>query len=306
MATTQVVQNRFKDLPLEEVPCFLCGGEQGRVLVHDEPFLVRRCSGCGLGYTSPRIDGSRIHEIYDHTYWNSESAKDFGYASYEDDVAGYKATFRLKLKALRKHVPASGRLLEIGCAAGYFLDAAREKGYEVTGVDVSSSILQAARERFGLEDLHAGLLHEVGLPHEHFDIVAMWDVIEHVSDPVDVLRQCREHLAAEGRLVLQTQDVSSLTRKVLGAKWHHFKQLEHIYHFSPTTIRTLLDRAGFELVHWTRRRAGKYVSFHFLAERARRFGKIPGLLARPLDLLGRRFLYVNPFDEMIVVARRKD
>ena len=302
---TQRVQTRFDDLPLETVSCYVCGESAGKTLVDDPPFKVLLCSGCGLGYTSPRLDGSRIHEIYDQTYWSSDSAKDFGYTSYEADVEGYLKTFRLKARAIGRFLPEGGRILEVGCAAGYFLAVMRERGYDVHGVEVSAAILEKARERFGLENLHAGRLEDQDLPHRSFDAVAMWDVVEHLSDPVEVLGQCRELLKDGGVFVLQTQDVTSLARKVLGAKWHHFKQLEHIYHFSPDTIRTLMDRAGYEVVHLTRRQAGKYVSFDFLVERSRRFGRIPGLLCRPLKVFGRRFLYVNPFDEMIVVARKR-
>ena len=289
-------------LPLEEVPCYLCGETEGRILVDDPPFKVRLCSGCGLGYTSPRLSGERIHEIYGEEYWRSESAGDYGYSCYEEDLAGYLRTFQLKADVVQKHV-GGGSLLEIGCAAGYFLTVMRERGFGVHGIEISEEIAATARERFGLPDIRSKLLAESGYQPGSFDVAAMWDVVEHMADPITELRRVRGLLKEGGLLVLQTQDVSSLTRRILGSRWHHFKQLEHIYHFDPRTIRTLLARAGFRVLEITRRRAGKYVSFDFIAERSRRFGRIPGLLGRPLRLLGRRFLYVNPFDEMIVLAR---
>ena len=302
---TQRVASRFDRLPLEAPPCYLCGSREGPILVHDDPFKVRLCSGCGLGYTSPRLDGARIHEIYDSTYFSSDSAKDFGYESYEGDVSGYLRTFEKKSRLLRPYLPAGASILEVGCAAGYFLATMRDQGFDVHGVEVSSAILDTARARFGLGNLHAGRLEDAPLPPQHFHLVAMWDVIEHLADPVEVLRRCRSLLRDDGVLVLQTQDVASLARRMLGRKWHHFKQLEHIYHFSPSTMATLLERAGFEPVRLTRRSAGKYVSFRFLEERSRRFGRLAHLLCRPLALFRRRFVYVNPFDEFIVIARKR-
>ena len=301
---TLEVRGRFRDLPLEEVPCYVCGAQGGKLLVDDPPFKVWRCESCGFGYTSPRIDGTRIHEIYDGSYWSSDSAKDFGYSDYRADIPGYKKSFRLKARTIAKHIPKKARVLELGCAAGYFLDAMRELGHEVHGVEVSQAILDSARERFQLENLHCGRLDEIELEAGSFDLIALWDVIEHVSDPREILNQCHGLLRDEGRLVLQTQDVASLARRVLGSKWHHFKQLEHIYHFTPATIAKILESSGFEVERLTHRHAGKYVSFAFLKERLRRFGWFPGLIGNTVGLLGRRFLYVNPFDEMIVVARK--
>jgi hypothetical protein len=131
----------------------------------------------------------------------------------------------------------------------------------------------------------------------------MWDVVEHLADPLADLKRARELVKDTGFLFVQTQDVDSLARRVLGAKWTHFKQLEHIYHFSRKTITMLLDRAGFEVVRVQKSGAGKYISVAFFIDRMKRFGKIPHLLALPLTPFRRRFLYVNPWDELIVVAR---
>lgn len=291
------------DLPLEEVPCYLCGSEKAEVLVDDPPFQVKLCEECGLGYTSPRIQGDRIHEIYDASYWASPSAKDFGYTEYSADVEGYLRTFRRRAEVLSRH-KEPGRLLELGCAAGYFLSVMRDLGWEVHGLELSEDILAEAKERFSLENVHSVRLEALDYPPETFDAIAMWDVVEHMADPVPELERCHTLLRDDGVLVLQTQDIGSRFRKVLGSRWHHFKQLEHIYHFSPTTIRTLLQRAGFEVVELTRKGAGKYVSFNFLAERAHRLGKVAGALFSPCRLIGRRFLYVNPLDEFIVVAKK--
>ncbi|MAG55067.1 MAG: hypothetical protein CMJ83_02125 [Planctomycetes bacterium] len=304
-SASQKLAKEVCDLPLEEVACYLCQSSERKLLVDDPPFQVHLCSGCGLGYTSPRLDGARIHEIYGDSYFNSASAEAYGYSSYETDLEGYLRTFRRKAKVISRHV-AQGPVLEIGCAAGAFLEVMRERDHEVWGVEISRGILEAARNRCGFEKLFCGRLDEVvsELPKGRFDILAMFDVIEHLSDPLKELALCHELVSDGGVLVLQTQDVSSRTRRMLGSKWHHFKQLEHIYHFSPVTIRDLLGRAGFEVVELTRRNAGKYVSFDFIGERLHRVAKIPRFLCQPLHWMGRRYLYVNPQDEMLVIAKK--
>jgi SAM-dependent methyltransferase len=298
---------RVGDLPLEEVACYLCGETHGRVLVDDPPFRVLLCQGCGLGYTSPRLVGDRIHEIYGDAYFSSESAEAFGYSAYAEDVEGYLKTFRRKLRILGRHVSA-GPVLEVGCAAGAFLKVMEDRGHEVWGVEIAPAMLEAARERFGFGRLFLGPLADVvgSLPRRYFGTIALFDVVEHLSDPLRELAMCRELLAPGGTLVLQTQNVDSRTRKVLGHRWHHFKQLEHIYHFSPKTLDVLLGRAGFTIEKLTYRDAGKYVSLDFVADRAQRVAHLPAALCRPLRWMGRRFVYVNPLDEMLVVARESD
>ncbi|MCK5941526.1 MAG: class I SAM-dependent methyltransferase, partial [Planctomycetes bacterium] len=138
-----------------------------------------------------------------------------------------------------------------------------------------------------------------------FDLVTIWDVIEHVPEPQQLLASIKRMIKPGGKLLLETQNVASRMAAKLGKLWHHYKHDEHLYHFNPQTIRRLLEDCGFEVLTCGSKFAGKYVSFGFLAERAGRLGTIPGLLAKPLGLLKPCNLYVNPHDEIIVVAQPK-
>jgi len=140
-----------------------------------------------------------------------------------------------------------------------------------------------------------------------FDVVTMFDVVEHVEDPIAFLATARRMLAPGGVVVFETQNVASwfakLLGKLLGVRWQHYKFQEHLYHFDPRTVRVLLGKAGLELVEWSPRRGGKHVSLRFLVERAGRVHPLLSKLLAPLRLLGGASLYVNLFDEMLVVAR---
>jgi 2-polyprenyl-3-methyl-5-hydroxy-6-metoxy-1,4-benzoquinol methylase len=289
---------------LETVPCHLCGATGGDLLVDDPPFKVWRCGGCGLGYTSPRVRADKLPELYNAGYFASESAADFGYASYTEDREGFLKTFRLKADVVTRHV-GGGRALEVGCAAGFFLDALRARGFEVHGIEIGEDVLAHARDVFRLPNLHCGPLDTYVPPAEPFDLVAMFDVIEHLADPTAALIRLRGMMRPGARLVLQTQDLESLARRVMGRKWTHFKQLEHVYHFSPKTVRTLLDRAGFDVVELRKRGAGKYVSVGFLIDRMERFHGVLHACAKLLTPFRGRFVYVNPWDELLVVARAR-
>ena len=166
--------------------------------------------------------------------------------------------------------------------------------------------LLGARLPLGDERVHVGTLDSAPaerFPAGSFDLVTLWDVIEHVPDPQALLREARAMLKPDGVLILETQNIDSGFARLLGKRWQHFKHEEHLFHFSPRTIGPLLAQAGFELVHRTARFGGKYVSFGFVAERAGRLHPALSMLLRPLAWLRRANVYVNLRDEMVVVAR---
>jgi len=262
--------------------CQLCGGARRTVKFRDGPFEVVTCDDCGLVYVTPRLCGKALLDIYDEGYWKSDNPKLRGYSDYAREAALYLKTYRKRMALVRRWLPAQARVLDVGCAAGYFLRVLREAGHDVHGVEVSPAIAREAN-----------------------DLVTLWDVIEHVPDPQAVLRTIRRLLKPTGHLLLETQNVASRWARLLGRRWHHYKHHEHLYHFTPATIRRLLDDCGFRALEIGAAYAGKYVSFGFLAERAGRLGRIPGLLAKPLGLLRGCHLYVNPRDEMIVAAAPK-
>ena len=286
---------------MASVACYLCGRSDGDQLVDDPPFRVKLCP-CGLGYVTPRIPESHLHLLYQSDYFESSNAAHFGYADYVRDQRGFHRTFAYKAEMVRRH-KKSGRVLEVGSAAGFFLHAMRESGFEVSGVEVSEHVSEFARNSLGIDEVFTGRLQDAPYERGSYDVAAMWDVIEHVSDPIAELKRVRTFMKPDGILFLQTQDIDTRFRRLLGSKWQHFKQLEHIHHFSPKTMQTMLDRAGFELVELTHKGAGKYISIEFFIDRMARYNRLVHHLLWPMRIFGRFFFYLNPGDEMIVVAR---
>jgi ubiquinone/menaquinone biosynthesis C-methylase UbiE len=181
--------------------------------------------------------------------------------------------------------------------------ALRELGFDAYGVDVSPEITSHAIERFGFDTVHVGSLDDAPYDEHTFDVVTMWDVVEHVVDPPALLRAARRVLKPDGLLVMETQNIDSAFARVLGPRWHHYKHAEHIYHFTPGAVRRLLTETGFSLQVLTPRYAGKYVSLDFIAERAARVHPLLSVALRPLRGLDSVSLYCNVMDEMIAIAR---
>jgi 2-polyprenyl-3-methyl-5-hydroxy-6-metoxy-1,4-benzoquinol methylase len=267
---------------------------------------VVRCPSCGLAYTTPRLSPTALlQEIYDQSYWASASPKEQGYADYAADEPLYLRTFRRRSRLLRPFARPPGRVLDVGCAAGYYLTVAREGGWEVAGVEPSQPIAALARERLPGAEIHVGDVMNAPFPAASFDLVTLWDVVEHTPDPVAFVQAAAALVKPGGILLLETQNVDSLFARLLGGRWQHYKHREHLYHFNPYTLRQLIERkAGLRLVHLTSFYGGKYVSPAFIAERVGRIHPLLSLLLRPLARLKGLGLYVNVFDELVAVCRR--
>lgn len=295
----------------EILTCQLCGGAERTLAFAEPPYQIFRCDGCGLVYVTPRLSGAALRAVYGEAYWRSDTPKTKGYADYAKDAPLYLKTFRQRFKLLQDHLGTRPlRVLDVGCAAGFFLRVCRELGHDGFGVEISRPIAEIATAELGedkvwIGDLDSAVEHgprQVFAPHS-FDLVTMWDVVEHVPDPQALLRRARTLLKPDGLLVIETQNVQSRFAKMLGPRWQHYKHEEHLYHFDPNTARALLDQGGFDLVRWTPRFGGKFVSFAFIGERAARLNKVASFCLKPLTWFKRANVYLNFRDEMILVAK---
>jgi 2-polyprenyl-3-methyl-5-hydroxy-6-metoxy-1,4-benzoquinol methylase len=292
-------------LTLAVTRCRVCGSEQFRPQFREGSHEVRRCVACGFVWVSPRLEDAELQALYDsERYWRSDSPRTVGYGDYRGDARLYLRTFRRRLDRALRGGPHGGRALDVGCGAGYCLEVLAERGFDAYGVEVSETIAREAKARVGAGRVHAGTLETSPHSPESFDLVTMWDVVEHVVDPRALLERTRRLLRPDGLLVLETQNVDSLFARLLGRRWHHYKHDEHLSHFAPATLSRLLQETGLRVDTLTPRFAGKYVSGEFIGERS---GRVHPALTRVLQPLGRvgrrRGLYVNLMDEILVLAR---
>jgi SAM-dependent methyltransferase len=294
---------------VEVKSCQVCGSEQSDLMFEEPPHAVRRCTDCGLVFVTPRMgDDDLKREVYGDSYWKSDKPREHGYADYTDDEPLYLKTFQRRRALVEKHCPQRGRVLDIGCAAGYFLRVMQQEAWDTRGIELSPSIAAEARSHLGPKNVWIGTLDDLpddteGFEPASFDLVTMWDVLEHVPNPQALLRQAHAMLRPGGTLILETQNVDSRFANLLGRRWHHYKHQEHLYHFNPSTLQQLLAQGGFEVVVNTPSYGGKYVSFSFIAERAARLHGVVSFLLKPMALLKNANLYLNFRDEMVVVAR---
>jgi SAM-dependent methyltransferase len=227
--------------------CALCGRPGPALLFRKDGFDLVRCAGCGLVQVGQDPAAIDFQSLYGESYYNGGSDQVF--ANYIGQQTARRAQARRKLWALR-HLPPRvarcGRLLDVGCAAGFFLAEAR-RFYTVQGVELSAFSSAFARERLGLP-VHTGTLQTAALPGAHYHIVTLWDVIEHVADPVAVLSEAARVLRPGGRLILTTGDWGSAYAQARGADWHLATPPWHLTLFSRDTLVQAAACAGLRLV----------------------------------------------------------
>jgi 2-polyprenyl-3-methyl-5-hydroxy-6-metoxy-1,4-benzoquinol methylase len=249
------------------------------------------CEACGLLFQWPIPRPAELLEAY---------------ASVEDPL--YLAerenrylTFR---RAVRLLGPARGRrLLDVGTYCGYFADVAREAGFAVEGLELSRWAAGHARG-LGLV-VHAEALADRARSGARYDVLTLWDVLEHFADPRAELAAARELLLPGGHLYLSTIDAGSLVARLLGARWPWLMQM-HLFYFDRATATALLEETGFRVV-----RAGTYthtVSADYLLRKAAASFRRLAPLFEALRLLAPRRLAVpvNLGDNMLLVAERVD
>ena len=227
--------------------CQVCGSERRDPKFEDGPYTVYTCGDCGLVYVSPRLTGQALLDVYDESYWKSDNPKERGYADYAKESALYLKTYHKRMKLVSRWLPEKARILDVGCAAGYFLRVAQERGHDVHGVELSEAIAREAIAALGEDRVFHGFLDDAiearGWPDHSFDLVTIWDVIEHVPEPQGLLASIKRMIKPGGKLLLETQNVDSRMAKRLGKRWHHYKHDEHLYHFDPRALRHQQDMA---------------------------------------------------------------
>jgi SAM-dependent methyltransferase len=227
--------------------CVVCAAPQPQPQFSRNGFEMVRCTACGCLYVGQDPVGINFDQLYGQDYYTG--GHDTVFEDYLGQQAARRAHARRKLMLLR-HLPPRiarrGRLLDVGCAAGFFL-AEAQAFYDVQGVELSSWSSAWAREHLQLP-VFTGTLQQAALPAAHFDVITLWDVIEHVPDPVPLLAEAARVLKPGGRLVLTTGDWGSRYAQQQGPNWHLMTPPWHLTMFSRATLVDAARRAGLRVV----------------------------------------------------------
>lgn len=277
--------------------CPVCGEETRFVELYCKwGYAIGRCEACGLGATHVGA-GYDPSVIYTAAYFEGERRD--GYAAYASSEGVLRREFRRVVGQLARCGCEGGRLLEVGCAYGFFLLEAR-RHFEVTGVELSPHAVEICRSR-GLE-VHCGSVED-GFVQQRppFDAAVMLDVVEHLKDPGRTLSAVCAALRPGGFLVISTGDWASLLSRSMSSGWRLMTPPQHLFFFSKATLTQMLARLGFEVLEcgyfW------KIVPVSLLLFQILR---VFGHPKRPGTRFGNLGVPVNLFDAFRLVARRAE
>lgn len=228
--------------------------------IHPDIF---RCRACSMVFNEAAPASSDVAGEY-------EQVEDPEYLAQRESR---RLTFHRELDEIEAVQP-KGDLLDVGCYTGFFLECARDRGWRVAGVEPSRWAARYATDELGLDVFNGPV--ERFASERSFDVITMWDVLEHVPNPVEVLAILRRHIRADGLLVFATHNLDTTVARLLGRHFPLFMEM-HTVHLNNRTLQLLLDKSGYRLERkHTQRRA---VRLGYLLTRLRRFGETPERLA---------------------------
>lgn len=242
--------------PLGPAGCTICGAAEARPLYSLPAGALLRCAGCGTVRRENLVADEAAERLYDDDAYLEAPYFEVLKVGAARDQQPYFVYGRV-LERLAEIGPG-GRLLDVGCSYGAFLEMATEEGWEPLGIELSSKGCEYARLRRDLDVFH-GTLEAAHLPADSVHAVTLWDVVEHLAQPLETLREAHRVLTPGGTLMLFTINQRSLINRVgdllyraSAGRWRKplilLYDIHHNFFFDPRTIAALLERAGFELV----------------------------------------------------------
>ena len=246
-----------------------------------------------------------IHDQYGKGYFTGKQACG-AYIDYKDDKPMIVRNMKKFIQEIKKH-KSGVKLLDVGCAMGFFVELALQAGFDAYGFDPSEYAVANAGRLNGHTRIIHGAIHTVSYPKKSFDIITLFDVFEHLGDPVRDLRKLYSLLKDDGILVIATGNTRSIMAKLLHRRWTFYIPPQHLFFYNRKNLTLLLEKEHFTPVRWFG--IGKWLSFRYVLHLGRTTGE-SALAAFFYMLFGRtplgKFpLYLPLGDNMVVIAGKK-
>ena len=280
--------------------CPGCLGNSTKLHVIKSSYPIHRCRSCELLFVHPQPSKEELGKLYSASYFSRGNK----YATALDPKHDPNRLNDQSKVELVKRWCSSGTLLDVGCAVGGFLAIAKEYGFEVEGVEIAEYAAEQARTRLHITVRNSDI-YSADLAPESYDVITMWDVIEHLTDPNLALEKIARALRPKGYIAFSTGDVSSAWARLTAKRWQLLTPPQHLYFFSPRSMSSLLKRHGFSLkeIH----HQSKWVTVAFVLFKAQ---ESLGSIIKPVSTVIRwsglesAKININLGDIMTVVAQK--
>lgn len=216
--------------------CLVCGSKKWTKKYKD---LVE-CKDCKYIRANNKYFKFNPQKLYTTSYF-----KNSDYADYEREKGALEKNFSDRIERIRRY-KKGGSLLEVGSAFGFFLNLAK-KYFKITGVDLDKNVTKQAARNSGAK-VFTGDLPSLGIKKSSYDIICMFDVIEHLKEPAKHIEKIHKILKDDGVLIIETGDIGSYLAMIQKDSWRLIKPPFHLQYFSKKTITIFLEKLGFEIV----------------------------------------------------------
>ncbi|MEE9364564.1 MAG: class I SAM-dependent methyltransferase [Cellulophaga sp.] len=275
--------------------CELCGsGEFTNIYKRNEYHShIVQCNNCGVTFSNPQVEiDYKSHGKYIRKHLKNE--------------VGRRKTAQWRIEQIKKHYN-NGRLFEIGCSAGLFLDEARKAGFDVSGSELNKDAVDYARKELGLIVHDKIDLSEIN-NEKKWDVIVMFNLLEHIPKPMEFLSYVTENMLSEnGIMVIEVPHIFTIHSKITGTKGQHLS-MAHFFYYSAKTMENLIDRIGFNILdkQWGKRVYTIGISFEIVL---RRHKWLKALFSKLLNLAGLYEKHVaigGTHDFLFYIVSRKD
>lgn len=289
-------------MPTKKIECNLCGSGNYNVVYKktgegEGLSKILRCNSCGLVFAE--MDKDLLSCIDKYACMVDEE--------YIAEEKGWREASAKVLKRIERY-KRGRKILDVGCATGFFLDEARRRKWEIYGVEASEWAAKYAIEKLNL-NVKKGTLKDAAYPDQFFDVVVMLDMLEHLPDPKDTLLEIRRILKNDGILYISAPNMTSAMSRILRAKWWGIKRF-YLYYFTKMTFARMLDACGFKV-----KRFNPHIRVFSIKYWVKRLRPLSFMLYKMLDFisridnLGNIYLKINFHDTLeaaVVKARKLD
>jgi len=284
-------------------PCPLCEGQKFSKVTEISSRQIVSCQSCDLVQVNPLPSKEQIEHHYDSDYFKN-------YDPYIANLSTHQAYFQKKLGQIEKRVGKKTmvvKLLDVGCALGVFLEMAKLKGWQTMGIEISKEAVEYCRKR-GLQ-IFADTIEGIKLPENSFDLVTCFQTIEHAREPIELAQAVFRVLKKGGLAVFTTPSYDVWTRKLMGRFWFGYRHWEHLFFFTPKTLRLLFEKAGFSKIEVKKDEVRPFSLHYFFSRLAYYlpfwpFKQIFNLISRSIRAL-KVNVSIDPWGDLILFARKK-